>query len=734
MKTNLGRIKGLWRAIRVKSKFACNFLMNPNQHAIEADVVVATSIIGAGFSIDVRFVSFHAFLSCDILDHWMQRQLIQRLRCILKMYNGETATPIESYLYMEKGRGEVIKGTQILMEQLLEGFNKIRADIVHRTIENNDLLTQTGHYLDALEDTQAASAAREYVTRQKNPSLWIKYGKEDLSSKFDPMRDDVTKEEENYIKARMIEFVKEFRNDIAGHLMVKMAKDRLDDLDADEAMEMIESLDESNIREIMVSAATDHVFSQWKKSVLSTSVAIDLLKQKHAGGDAVKLKREVKNINGQSVALLTKLQRLACWICYAYSKIGTMEEGKLVFATFMRRRMNTTACRNAAGLILAARLVPIALGGYNKYVKCSAVIETGTCPFYTEALFIKQHDGWADFWRDCFVVKGDDDDILKGWKADNCHHLGLIKVESVNGDLDKILEKLRIPYSKLGQQTDRPKKEAGYPAYALFQQLCRHMGLDPKSTHTDMRVPKHRCPDNAMRAPYRITLSPYDFALMLLIRKPFVDRVKCMLPELLCTNNLDEIHKHFGRLAITKLNEAIDHMTEDHPSDNTDGSGAGTDQSDDQLRVSITKERARGLYVRVPDHLPDTDELPISAYRQQEIKHADKVENAQDKQRQSLATQSSVLPRQTAVAQVNRINIAHRASIAARQARAAAALQTDNDEEHEFTGDYDEDMSQASCRSQATRNSAATESTFHMSNMSLDSRRRQRSNKRRRRD
>ena len=88
-------------------------------HAMEADVIVATSIIGAGFSLDVHFISFHAFLSCDVLDHWMQRQLIQRLHAILKHYEGETATPIESYLYMEKGRGKIQEDTCKLMEDLL---------------------------------------------------------------------------------------------------------------------------------------------------------------------------------------------------------------------------------------------------------------------------------------------------------------------------------------------------------------------------------------------------------------------------------------------------------------------------------------------------------------------------------------------------------------------------------------------------------------------------------------
>ena len=56
---NRKQIKGLWRALKSKSDFCQAFLHNPDDVCHDADVVVATPIIGAGFSIDIHFRSFH---------------------------------------------------------------------------------------------------------------------------------------------------------------------------------------------------------------------------------------------------------------------------------------------------------------------------------------------------------------------------------------------------------------------------------------------------------------------------------------------------------------------------------------------------------------------------------------------------------------------------------------------------------------------------------------------------
>ena len=195
-----------------------------------------------------------------------------------------------------------------------------------------------------------------------------------------------------------------------------------------------------------------------------------------------------------------------------------MEEGKLVFDTYMQRRFSTSTCRNAAGLILAARLIPGILSGSSTET-CSAVSQIGTCPFYITARFVKQHDGWADYWRYCFVDNMNDCEKTKAWKAMNRPLLERVNVESVKGDVSKVIEKLIVPFTQKHRLKGQSKNEPAYPAFALFQQLAKHLGLEPKSTHNDVPAePKVRCPDSIKRVPYRMNLSPYNFGVMLMIK------------------------------------------------------------------------------------------------------------------------------------------------------------------------------------------------------------------------
>jgi hypothetical protein len=55
------RIKGIWSQIKHTDDFCKRFAREPNTAALDADVIVCTSVIGAGFSINRHFESFHAF-------------------------------------------------------------------------------------------------------------------------------------------------------------------------------------------------------------------------------------------------------------------------------------------------------------------------------------------------------------------------------------------------------------------------------------------------------------------------------------------------------------------------------------------------------------------------------------------------------------------------------------------------------------------------------------------------
>ena len=59
---DMHQIHGIWSSVKEESEFAIRFAMDPNASSKEADVVVCTSVVGAGFSITHHFGSFHAFI------------------------------------------------------------------------------------------------------------------------------------------------------------------------------------------------------------------------------------------------------------------------------------------------------------------------------------------------------------------------------------------------------------------------------------------------------------------------------------------------------------------------------------------------------------------------------------------------------------------------------------------------------------------------------------------------
>ena len=108
------RVKGIWSAIQAMDDFCKNFSSNPNEYAHEADVIVCTSVIGAGFSISTHFQNFHALLFNNILPHNEARQFIQHLRYVLD--NLPENAQRQSYLFVEKGCGTKMEYTRVLQD------------------------------------------------------------------------------------------------------------------------------------------------------------------------------------------------------------------------------------------------------------------------------------------------------------------------------------------------------------------------------------------------------------------------------------------------------------------------------------------------------------------------------------------------------------------------------------------------------------------------------------------
>ncbi len=108
---NPERVKGIWAALKDTCEFCRRFASTPNAVAPEVDVIVCTSVIGAGFSINTHFVAFHAFLLTGILSFDEEQQLIQRLRLVLDTVPVNATR--QSYVFIEKSRGKPVSNARI---------------------------------------------------------------------------------------------------------------------------------------------------------------------------------------------------------------------------------------------------------------------------------------------------------------------------------------------------------------------------------------------------------------------------------------------------------------------------------------------------------------------------------------------------------------------------------------------------------------------------------------------
>ena len=76
---NLDQMKGTWSAQKTVDSFCEEFCAQADIAVTKTDVVVCTSVVGAGFSIACHFHGFHAFLF-NILPFAEEQQFVRRLR------------------------------------------------------------------------------------------------------------------------------------------------------------------------------------------------------------------------------------------------------------------------------------------------------------------------------------------------------------------------------------------------------------------------------------------------------------------------------------------------------------------------------------------------------------------------------------------------------------------------------------------------------------------------------
>ena len=100
----IDRVQGIWASLKA-TDFSLEFSERPNGPVV-ADtvcVVVCTSIIGAGFSIDTHFASFYGFLLTGILSFPEEVQFVQRLRFLADGLSANASR--QSYIFVQESCG-----------------------------------------------------------------------------------------------------------------------------------------------------------------------------------------------------------------------------------------------------------------------------------------------------------------------------------------------------------------------------------------------------------------------------------------------------------------------------------------------------------------------------------------------------------------------------------------------------------------------------------------------------
>jgi len=521
-------------------------------------------------------------------------------------------------------------------------FNEIRREIAARALNNSNPYNLGGlkpSDIALLEETHAVLIARDHVTREENDERWTQYSQEDhFKSNFEVMDEDIGAEATSFIKREMVDWTRARKENVAVQLVTQMMTNR--DNDQPELLErdadlLIQSLDDTNMEEVMVNAAADAEFKEWQKSVYEPSIACQLIKDKWAGTHNSQ-EKILQEIQGPK-KVLTYMQHLGCWLTFVYKDLGAVEDGNLLFTSYHDNRFNTTTCRNAAGMIMAAMAIPDLLGMTSEESECNAVIEPGTCPFYLEARFLKQHDGWAHYWSNFFSDQAGDEPYIAEKKIRRCQLFNLISIDTVTGQKEEVMRKITTPWSHRqqlsggtaqgGMGSSEKKKQSEYPAFKLFTMLCKHLGLEVISTRGDRPEWKGMCTDGTKRPGFRIQVKKEDFALMLLMNKSYTERIKGMLSELVNSDNLSQHGKDFVRDAVEKYHSTLDHMTQGEDPD-----------SDALVRIHVNErpippEKARMLRVNLSYPYP-ADEIPVCVERRREMTRLDNLIQREDEQDQ----------------------------------------------------------------------------------------------------
>jgi hypothetical protein len=403
------RVKGLWAAVKDECDFCKRFTVEPNRWASEADVVVCTSTVGAGFSVETHFSRFFAFLFTNILDFGEERQFIQRLR--FQMSEVHPNALRQSYLYVQAGGGKPRD-----YDAVVALFTKARKALVDET-QRRLVLPRDVEGIPGLERVQARVAVEHAATTAHHAKLWQKYGG-DLDSKFEELEgdDDVSK----HGKLMFAEARKSFGKTLAEHFG---DEDELGQMEVSAGVELL-----LQARKATAAKSFESAFGRYEV------VARFYVKQEFDSKKALSI------LSGKSfVNWNIGVNAVISWLVWNYSHLDPGVSQNF-FTHIQNGVYSPTAFKNVAHFKVASVILPLVFGGTERE-QPDFRHSMGLSPFYVGASVLVDAELLAMLQKLILLDDADDADTTNR-KKDFQAHIKVLINKDTQGDVIRTFTKV----------------------------------------------------------------------------------------------------------------------------------------------------------------------------------------------------------------------------------------------------------------------------------------------------
>jgi hypothetical protein len=445
------RVKGLWRAVREECDFCQRFSVDPNRWASEADVVVCTSTVGAGFSVETHFSRFFAFLFTNILDFGEERQFIQRLRFQMREVHPNALR--QSYLFVQAGAGKPRD-----YDAVVALFAKARKALVDET-QRRLVLPRDVVGIPGLERVQARVAVEHAATTAQHAKLWQKYGG-DLDSKFEELEEDDNVSKHG--KLMFAEARKSFGKTVAEHYGRGGGEDELGQMEVSAGIELL-----LQARKATAAKSFESAFGRYE------GVARFFVKQEFDSKKALSILT-----NKSFIQWSMGVNAVVSWLVWNYSHLDP-RVSRNFFTHIQNGVYSNTALQNVAHFKVASVILPLVFGGTERE-QPDFRQRAGLSPFYVGASVLVDGELLAMLQKLILHDEDADDVETTEWKTQfQSHILTLIKKDTEGHviqtftKIDSCRNFLKIVLKRMGLSvpTNTKRKTVQLLDYAVKVQL-----------------------------------------------------------------------------------------------------------------------------------------------------------------------------------------------------------------------------------------------------------------------